>query len=250
MKKVLLFCICSMMMVSAMAQDVIFMNGGKEMKARVINVTDTEVQFTSWTDIDGTVFVVPMRKVEKIKFENGFVMDYDAMRDKQKQDLRKAGYGDKAMVSSVQPPLSDTLDMSANARLANLESMTYNLYKERQLERKYSYLETARILKTAGLILGVLNGVVTFASAAIANPSASSVLIALARGALTGVATYWVPCGIIAMVSNSNARMIHTASVYEHDFEVGGMQMTSGVNLMHDDVMNNNSMGVGLTINF
>ncbi|WP_418991320.1 hypothetical protein [Alistipes sp.] len=55
----------------ALAQDVITKRNAEEIEARVLRVSDTEIEYLRWDNPDGPVYVIPTRDVFFIRYQNG-----------------------------------------------------------------------------------------------------------------------------------------------------------------------------------
>lgn len=77
MKKIALFLILTLGCFVASAQDLVTKKDGSDIKAKVIEVSPSEVKYKAWDNLDGPVFVLPASDVLIIRFENGsnYVME-------------------------------------------------------------------------------------------------------------------------------------------------------------------------------
>ncbi|MBR4774679.1 MAG: hypothetical protein IK008_01095 [Bacteroidales bacterium] len=71
MKKIALFLILSLGCFVASAQDLVTRKDGSDIKAKVIEVSPSEVKYKAWDNQDGPTFVLPASDVLIIRFENG-----------------------------------------------------------------------------------------------------------------------------------------------------------------------------------
>lgn len=70
MKKVL-FLICALCSMSAMAQDVIIKQNGDEIQCKLLEVGSEEIKYKRWTNPDGPTFIEERDDVFMIKYQNG-----------------------------------------------------------------------------------------------------------------------------------------------------------------------------------
>ncbi|MDR1793141.1 MAG: hypothetical protein LBR36_06870 [Bacteroidales bacterium] len=56
---------------AGVAQDIITLRNGEEVKAKVTEVSTTEIKYKSWTNLNGPIRTVPKTDVFMIKYENG-----------------------------------------------------------------------------------------------------------------------------------------------------------------------------------
>lgn len=85
---IILLCFCHM---ATHSQDVIIKTNGEEIKAKVIEVQQTEVKYKQHDNLDGPLFSITKSEVFLIKYENGskdvFPKDFNSMlKEKEKMD--------------------------------------------------------------------------------------------------------------------------------------------------------------------
>lgn len=71
MKKILLFALCNIMLLSGRAQDIIIFTSGEEVKAKVVEVSDTEIKYKTWSNQTGPTWVKKTTDIFMIRYENG-----------------------------------------------------------------------------------------------------------------------------------------------------------------------------------
>ena len=71
MKKIILLAALVGLGNCAFAQDIITKKDATEIKAKVIKVGDSEIEYKQWTNLDGPIYTVPTDDVFTIKYENG-----------------------------------------------------------------------------------------------------------------------------------------------------------------------------------
>ena len=55
----------------AYSQDVITLTDGTEIKAKVNKISDKEIEYKKWNNIDGPVYTLDVNKITSIKYING-----------------------------------------------------------------------------------------------------------------------------------------------------------------------------------
>ncbi len=70
MKKVL-FLICALCSMSAMAQDIIIKQNGDEIQCKLLEVGSEEIKYKRWTNLNGPTFIEERNDVFMIKYQNG-----------------------------------------------------------------------------------------------------------------------------------------------------------------------------------
>lgn len=56
---------------AAIAQDIITLNNGDEINAKIIKISDTEIEYKQWTNQEGPIYAKSISDIFMIKFENG-----------------------------------------------------------------------------------------------------------------------------------------------------------------------------------
>lgn len=71
MKKLFILFLFAAVSGSALAQDVITKRDAEEIEAKVLRVSDTEIEYRRWDNPDGPVYAIPARDVFFIRYQNG-----------------------------------------------------------------------------------------------------------------------------------------------------------------------------------
>lgn len=66
---------------SASAQDIILKRDASEIEAKILEISDTELRYKSWTNIEGPTRVLKLSDVFRIKYSNGEVEVFDLGSD-------------------------------------------------------------------------------------------------------------------------------------------------------------------------
>lgn len=69
MKKTLLISILATLVICLHAQDVIILNNGEKIEAKITEVSETEVRYKKWTNLSGPIWVKKMSEIERIKYQ-------------------------------------------------------------------------------------------------------------------------------------------------------------------------------------
>lgn len=84
---------------SVIAQDIITLNNGDEINAKVIKISDTEIEYKQWSNQEGPIYAKSISDIFMIKFENGEKKVFNLQR----QNIQNGGntpstiYGDEQM---------------------------------------------------------------------------------------------------------------------------------------------------------
>lgn len=69
MKKSLLISILATLAIYLHAQDLIILNNGEKIEAKITEVSETEVRYKKWTNLSGPIWVKKMSEIEHIKYQ-------------------------------------------------------------------------------------------------------------------------------------------------------------------------------------
>lgn len=62
------------------AQDIITLNNGDEITAKVIKISDTEIEYKQWSNQEGPIYAKSLEDIFMVKFENGEKKIFDSRR--------------------------------------------------------------------------------------------------------------------------------------------------------------------------
>ena len=71
MKKLLMLFMMTAPFTGLQAQDVIFKKNGDEIQAKVLKVTESEIEYAKWSNPKGPTYVLSLGNVFMVKYENG-----------------------------------------------------------------------------------------------------------------------------------------------------------------------------------
>jgi hypothetical protein len=154
MKNILNILTISLIILQANAQDVLTKKNGDDIKAKVLEVTTTEIKYKRFEDLNGPTFSLLKSEVLIVRYENGTKdvfndiqtssasLDYD-MREKGTQDAKiyyegaKTGAAWTAVATVLVSPL---LGLIPATICASTEPSDQNLnYKDSDLMKNYAY---------------------------------------------------------------------------------------------------------------
>ena len=75
------------------AQDIIVKKDGNIMKSKVVELTETQIKYKNYTNLDGPLYTINIGDVLSITYENGeretfFNTDKETVKDEEKDDLK------------------------------------------------------------------------------------------------------------------------------------------------------------------
>lgn len=225
MRKLLafLFVLCS---VSAWAQDVIVKKDGSTVVCRVEKVGNTDVTYKLWSDLKGSSYVMDKSLVSAINYESG----------------KKETFGE---TESLYKPnnQNDGVQAMNDAALLKQDWAANNPYKK------------VKWLKAIGWIGGGALAAVGIGSIAIGSsglPNSEGICIG------AGVAGIALGAGVTTLClvkANKEKKKIdaalQTSSLYRYDIPISnGSTLSVGADMLNDRILNNRTVGLGLSYNF
>ena len=222
MKQLLVFLLllCS---ASVSAQDVIVKKDGSTIVCRVVELTDSEITYKKWSDLNGSNYVMNRADASAINYQNGKkvnLSDATNLYTPHNQNDGVQQYNDRAL-----------LEMD---------------YANQKTDKK------VKQLKTWGWISGVLGvGIGAFSLYKSANVTHGASYYSTIGGilALGGILTSTY-CFVSA--HNKQKEMyFQSSTLYQHKFEFSnGSNLSAGIDMLRDRNIGNNTLGIGLRYNF
>lgn len=217
---VFLFLLCS---ASVSAQDVIVKKDGSTIVCRVVELTATEITYKKWSDLNGSNYVMERSAASAINYENGKKVDLSEVDNLYQPNNQNDGvqqYNDRALLA---------MDYAAS-----------------------NSLKKARNKKLLGWIGGgacVLGGALMIAMSQDGEVHRNNLLIAgistMAAGAIVG--TY---CFISANKIKKNYDIQNYTLLHEDFTFANKSSLSAGLDLLRDNTLGQNTLGLGLRYNF
>lgn len=233
MKKILflLLLMCSM---SASAQDVIVKKDGSTIVCRIVEITQTEVIYKKWTDLQGSNYVMERANVSAINYEDG----------------RKTSFGDTPATTTQTPTSISTNAQQQQMSDDMLMRMAGGKAPLSPIEKKIKRLKIAgwavgaACLASGAIMLGV--GIGESSEEYTEWPLIASGMIFAAGGIATTSA-----CLIRANQFKQSQYSVHTSPFFQQDLKFkNGSSLATGVDFMQDNTRRNATLGLGLSYNF
>ncbi|MBR1415305.1 MAG: hypothetical protein IJ570_05525 [Prevotella sp.] len=208
---------------SVSAQDVIIKKDGSTIVCRVVELTDTEITYKKWSDLNGSNYVMERSAASAINYEDGRKVSLSEVTNLYTPHNQNDGtqqYNDKALLK--------------------LDYVTGNPYKK------------AKKLKTVGWIGGgvcVLGGAFMIAASQNGAIHHNNLLIAgistMAAGGVLGTYCYISAHKIKKDYDTLNYSLLH------EDFKFSnGSSLSAGIDMLRDNTLGQNTLGLGLRYNF
>ncbi len=224
MKKllILLLLLCPMI---AMAQDVIVKKDGSTIVCRVEKVGQTDVTYKLWSDLKGSSYVMDKSLVSAINYENGKKETFSeatSLYTPNNQNDGVQALNDKALLD---------LDYKTNG----------NPYKK------------VKWLRAIGWIGGGALAAVGIGSIVIGPglPNSTDICIGAGVAGIVLGAGVTTTCLVVAHKQKKRLDAFQTSSLYHYDIPFSnGSTLSVGADMLHDRIMNNRTVGLGLSYNF
>lgn len=222
---VFLFLLCS---TSVYAQDVIVKKDGSTIVCRVVELTDSEITYKKWSDLNGSNYVMDRSLASAINYENGKKVTLSEATNLYMPNNQNDGtqqYNDRALLQ---------LDAASHD---NLQSM-----KTRNTFRWIggSVLTAGTALWTAAIIAVCFNSNIEWDASAIAVFGIEAL----------GV---WGSYALLKSASKhqKQIRQLSGLTLYQQNLQFSnGSSLSLGADLLRDNTLGQNSIGLGLRYNF
>lgn len=217
------------------AQDVLVKKDGSTILVKVLKVTETEVEYKDFNNQDGPTRVISIANLLSINYQNG-----------QKESFSVPSSTHESPVQMPDIVTKETVTKFSNdQQLMQMYKSSKQLSPE-QMQKKVKKLRIAG--RTVGGILFV-GGVVAFGF----MYADCDIYMPLGIGfssIAAGIAT-WSGCYFRARKLERRSRYsVQSAPVFQQEFNVGNDRLVVGLDMLKDNTMKNQTLGMGLTYNF
>ena len=219
MRKLLLLFVLLASSAAAWAQDVIVKKDGSTVVCRVVEITETEVVYKKWNDLQGANYVLERSSVSSVSYQDGKRVDLSTAKNLYKPNNQNDG----------------TQQYNDNALLA-IDAALTDPYKKVKTLRIIGWIGGAAIAGT-----GIVCAYLWHDSEDLA-PS-----IALIGGGVAFTTSFL----LIANHQKKKVQRVETSAIYQYDFKLSkGSFLSAGIDMLRDNTLGQNSLGLGLRYNF
>lgn len=224
------------------AQDVLLKKDGSTILAKVLKITETEVEYKDFNNQDGPTRVISIANLQAINYQNG----------------QKETFSEQTTNPAQKPDIVTNETVTKFSNDQQLMQM-YNMGKlpssPEQMQKK------AKRLKIAGWTVGgvlFVGGVVAFGfmhadceSYYDYEDHYHDIPLGIGFSSIAaGIAT-WSGCYFRARKLERRSRYsVQSAPVFQQEFNVGNDRLVVGLDMLKDNTMKNQTLGMGLTYNF
>ena len=228
MKRFLLSLVALLITSVCFAQDVIVKKDGSTIQAKVLKVTQSEVEYKKFDNQNGPTYTIATKDLQSINYENG-----------SKDIFVSENYNPSIVTNETATQYSNDKELVA----------LYNA--------GIDYNKKAKRLKTIGWIAGgtlVLTGDVLCVLSQKDDYDVYTDWTMLGIGIGTSAIGIgiWAGCYFTAKhLEKKSQYSVHSAPLYQHEFKVGkNSNLMVGVDMLKDNTLKNQTLGLGLSYNF
>lgn len=217
------------------AQDVLVKKDGSTILVKVLKVTETEVEYKDFNNQDGPTRVISIANLLSINYQNG-----------QKESFSVPS---STHESPVQMP--DIVTKETVTKFSNDQQLMQMYKSSKQLSPEQMQKKVKKLRITGRTVGGILfvGGVVAFGF----MHADCDIYMPLGIGfssIAAGIAT-WSGCYFRARKLERRSRYsVQSAPVFQQEFNVGNDRLVVGLDMLKDNTMKNQTLGMGLTYNF
>ena len=218
---VFLFLLCS---TSMFAQDVIVKKDGSTIVCRVVELTSSEITYKKWSDLNGSNYVMNRADASAINYESGKKVNLSEATNLYTPNNQNDGtqqYNDRALLG---------MDYASHDPL-----------------KKVKYLRT---IGWAGGIGLVVAGAIWAASASGGDGNSASTIggLAMCGGGVLWTTGFLIAANQAKQIAN---KRLQSSSIYQqHITFPNGSSLSLGTDLLRDNTLGQNTLGLGLRYNF
>ena len=244
MKK-FLFILMALWAVNASAQDVIVKKDGSTIVSKVLEITSTEVKYKKFTNQNGPTYTIPKTEIQAINYENG-----------EKETFGEVKAAGEKQATQQQESIIRPATSQLNRQTSDIELM--------KMAGVLGLDEKAKKLKRNGWIAG---GVLTGAGALFMAIIAGANLPPDDNGYVGDLFGVGMGCGALVMVSGITTMIVcrskakklqqiagysvQSTPLYHQDFALrNGSSLSTGVDVLSDNRLHTQTVGLGLRYNF
>lgn len=215
---VMLLFLCS---IGVYAQDVIVKKDGSTVVCRVVELTESEIVYKKWSDLNGSNYVMERFAASAINYQNGKKVNLSEATNLYTPNNQNDGvqqYNDKALL--------------------RMDAATHN-----------NSIQKAKKLK----LIGLIGGPIIFGTGAIISIKRSSNFDEPLSLALMGGGIIWTSGFLIAshLVKKSGQKYLQSSILYHYEFKItDNSSLSAGIDMISDRTISNNTLGLGLRYNF
>lgn len=249
MKKLLLLLmlVCS---VSVWAQDVIVKKDGSTIICRLVEVSQSEVVYKRWSNLEGPNYVMNLADISAINLENG---------EKIRPDAQTTTNEPKTTTNSFLQSNNGQQTVSDEMLLAMVDkTKPFDPIKAKKKAKRLKltgWIGGGAMIVGGAIIAGTVKDDEWYYSGYSYYFSNYNHTVGLAIGLPMMGAGIALTTGCLIRAHNlnkkANSYTVNTSSLYENEFKLkNGASLATGIDLLKDNKHHNPALGLGLRYNF
>ena len=220
------------------AQDVIVKKDGSTILSKVVEVSDTQVKYKKFSNLEGPTYIVSISELTSINYQNG----------------EKENFGSsQTTVIQTQTPSVPSYENAYNPYVQQSGTMSdTELLKAYKKSKKFTNPSRIKKLKITGYVfcgLAVAGAVMTgvgFDDDGFMNGIGFTGSALLGSSAIIGPA-----CLIAGYHKQKINNRLNSASIFQQEIPIGSnARLTADVNLLKDNFTKQQTVGLGFHLNF
>lgn len=229
------------------AQDVLVKKDGSTILVKVLKVTETEVEYKDFNNQDGPTRVISITNLLSINYQNG-----------QKESFSVPSSTHKSPVQTPDIVTKETVTKFSN------DQQLMQMYKSSKQLSPEQKQKKAKRLKIAGWTVGgvlFVGGVVAFGckhALCVYEEYTDryyfhdhAIPYSIGFSSIAAGIVTWSGCYFRARKLERQSRYsVQSAPVFQQEFNVGNDRLVVGLDMLKDNTMKNQTLGMGLTYNF
>lgn len=230
MKRFLLSLIALVITSVCFAQDIIVQKNGSTIQAKVVKVTQTEVEYKKFNNQNGPTYTISTRDLQCINYQNGTKDTF------------------------VSPSYNPSIVTNETATQFSNDQQLLRLYNDPILAKQR---KNAKLLQHIGIgvgAVGLIAGVLVHVGASSnAHGNLDSEEVATIWGISGAVMAVGAACYFIGKHNYKKASLLEITSnpIYQQEFNIGkNDRLMVGVDMLKDNTRKNQTLGLGVSYNF
>lgn len=208
------------------AQDVIVDKNGSTILSKVVEVGTTEIKYKKWNNLNGPNYSILKSEVQSINYENGLKDVFNEIQTTQPQ----APYKYQGQIAT---------GVLENNRLE----------KEKLIANSESWKEAGVWVGTISFLGGMIVGLILEGDVKEDFFDNTTYLACTGAGLAVGI----IGISICNSISNKKLKLAQTITashILKHYYEMGNSTLSTSVDLLTDNLTNNRTLGLGMSLNF
>lgn len=229
MKRFLLSLVAIVITSVCFAQDIIVQKDGSTIQAKVLKVSQSEVEYKKYSNQDGPTYSISTKDLQCINYENGT-----------KDTFVSANYNPNIVTNETATQFSD------DRQLLTMYNNGKNPYKKAKTLKTVAWVGAPIIMVGGAILANYLIHQCWIGDDAHAGPVKS-----IPIGIVAGVA-WWSGFYFSAKnIEKQSALFVQSSPIYQQEFTIGKSTcLMVGVDMIKDNTFRNQTLGLGVSYNF